>query len=96
MRSSYQYLPVLFADESGKHRDAVFQRLREQQILARRYFRPLCSTYPCYSHLPSSDPSNLPVATASERQILCLPLHGDLSPAQVQEICSLIRTSVPS
>jgi dTDP-4-amino-4,6-dideoxygalactose transaminase len=96
VRSSCQYLPVLFADESGRHRDAVFHRLRDQQILARRYFRPLCSTYPCYSGLPSAASENLPVATAAERQILCLPLHGEILPAQVKEICALIRNTSPS
>jgi dTDP-4-amino-4,6-dideoxygalactose transaminase len=50
----------------------------------------LCSNYPCYSHLPSSDPARLPVACQIAGDVLCLPLYGTLDPAVVERICEII------
>lgn len=84
------YFPIMVGDEFPLSRDALEQRLNEQQIYPRRYFYPLISNLPMYSDAPSSDPANLPVANRAAAQILCLPIFPDLEPAAVDEICSII------
>ncbi|MEM8531557.1 MAG: DegT/DnrJ/EryC1/StrS family aminotransferase, partial [Chloroflexota bacterium] len=55
-----------------------------------KYFYPLCSNYTCYRHLPSSASENLPVATAISKQVLSLPLYGELNVADIEKICTIL------
>jgi dTDP-4-amino-4,6-dideoxygalactose transaminase len=87
---SYQYMPILIGRSATRSRDEVFSSLRERKILARRYFRPLCSKIDCYSSLASARTKNLPRAEKVEAQILCLPMHGDLTPEDVDLVCETI------
>ncbi|MBW8017466.1 MAG: DegT/DnrJ/EryC1/StrS family aminotransferase [Planctomycetes bacterium] len=92
VRHNYAYFPVLIdKDVFGTNRDGLFDILGECNIFPRKYFYPLCSTYPCYSALPSSSPENLPVATHVSEQVLCLPLYGQLEKEIVKTICDVIR-----
>ncbi|MCQ4310752.1 DegT/DnrJ/EryC1/StrS family aminotransferase [Stutzerimonas sp. VN223-3] len=84
------YFPVLIDENFPISRDELNARLRESGILARRYFYPLISDFPMYRGLPSSVPSNLPVAQSISRQVLCLPIYPDLSDADVEGICELL------
>jgi dTDP-4-amino-4,6-dideoxygalactose transaminase len=87
---SFQYMPILIDRNATRSRDEVFSRLRNRKILARRYFRPLCSKIDCYSSLASAQTKNLPRAEKIETEILCLPMHGDLTPDDVDRVCEII------
>ncbi len=88
---SLQYMPVLIdAEAFGATRDAVYDGLRAMNVFARKYFRPLCSDYPHYRHLPSADAQALPVAHMIAEQILCLPFHGGLTDGEVDTICQMV------
>ncbi len=87
---SYQYMPILIDRSATRSRDEVFGRLRRRKILARRYFRPLCSKIDCYSSLPAAQAKNLPCAEKIETKILCLPIHGDLTSEDVDLVCETI------
>jgi dTDP-4-amino-4,6-dideoxygalactose transaminase len=91
VRQSYQYMPILLTGSGKRTRDSIFTKLRENDILARRYFRPLCSKTPSYSHLASAFSSNLPCAELIDQQILCLPLHGNLTESNIDRICEIIN-----
>jgi dTDP-4-amino-4,6-dideoxygalactose transaminase len=92
VESSCQYFVVRIDRKAfGCSRDAVFDRLKTYNVLARKYFFPLCSDYACYSALPSSRPGLLPVATEVVREVLCLPLYGTLPLADVDRICDMIQ-----
>src|SRR5690606_37983883 len=84
------YLPIMVDDAYPTSRDALYQKLREHNIYARRYFFPLISEFPMYRGLPSARPGNLPVATTASRQVLCLPIYPGLEPAQVETIAGLV------
>jgi dTDP-4-amino-4,6-dideoxygalactose transaminase len=79
------------AERFGCSRDELQRRLRELNVFTRKYFYPLCSDYPCYRHLPSADPSSLPVARKAADQVLCLPLHAGVEPEQARTIGLMIR-----
>ena len=75
-------------------RDELYQLMRDQNILVRRYFYPLISEFPMYRGLPSATPSNLPNAQAAARRVLCLPIHPELAESDVARICSLVTSQV--
>jgi dTDP-4-amino-4,6-dideoxygalactose transaminase len=88
---NYSHFPVLVGPGYPVSRDALYEALRAAGIFARRYFYPLISEMPMYRELPSSAPANLPVATRIAREILCLPLHPDLAPADVDRVIAIVR-----
>lgn len=71
-------------------RDGLWQRLKDEDIFARRYFHPLISDLPQYAGLPSADPAGLPVAQAAAAEILCLPLYPDLAAADQDRIIAVM------
>ena len=90
--NSYQYYVIRINQEKfGISRDEVHKRLKEYNVFSRKYFYPLCSDYACYKQLPSADPGNLPVARKVAKEVLCLPLYGDLDIPSVGKICEIIR-----
>ncbi len=88
---NYSYFPVLVGPEYSLRRDELYTVLLSHDIFTRRYFYPLISTFPMYCDLPSSAPSNLPVATAAASQILCLPIYPALSDESVNGIIQIVR-----
>ena len=92
VESSCQYFVIRINRQVfGCSRDIAFDRLKAYNVLARKYFYPLCSDYACYSALPSSDPGQLPVATEVVQEVLCLPLYGTLPLSDVDVICDMIQ-----
>ena len=88
---NYSYFPVFVNEaEYGESRDSLYFRLKEQNILSRRYFYPLISTFSTYRGLDSSTPANLPIATRMADEVICLPLHHELSEEEVARIIKLI------
>ena len=89
VRSNHAYFPVLFDGAVfGANRDQVREVLGEKGISARKYFYPLTSTFPCYQG--RFDPGNTPVALEASRQVLCLPMYGELSEGNIDRICDII------
>lgn len=91
VRSSCQYFVVrIDAGRFGCTRDAVHDALKLDNVLTRKYFYPLCTEYACYRELSSAQPGRLPVANEVVGQVLCLPLYGTLSLANVDAICDML------
>ncbi len=75
---NYSYFPIFVGPKYGMSRDALYQKLRDQGIYARRYFYPLISEFSAYRGLPSSKRDNLPHAFQMAEQVLCLPIYPAL------------------
>ncbi len=89
---NYSYFPIFIqADEFGETRDELYFRLKEHGILGRRYFYPLISTFSTYRSLPSASADNLPVATRLANEVICLPMHHELTPEEVEHIIHVIK-----
>jgi dTDP-4-amino-4,6-dideoxygalactose transaminase len=69
----------------------LYNKLKEFNIFARKYFYPLCSQQPCYASLPSAHITNLPIATTVSRDVLCLPMYGALTDETVVKICVIVN-----
>jgi dTDP-4-amino-4,6-dideoxygalactose transaminase len=87
---NYSYFPILVDDEYPLDRDALFQKMRDHDIHARRYFYPLISDFPMYRGLPSAQRSNLPVAADASKRVLCLPIYPALTDRDIERIVALI------
>ena len=92
VRHNYSYFPIFVdAERYGMTRDQLYDKMREQGVLGRRYFYPLISTFSTYRGLPSAIRANLPEATRMADSVICLPMHHELSDADLDRIISLIR-----
>jgi dTDP-4-amino-4,6-dideoxygalactose transaminase len=91
--ANYAYFPILVRSEYPLSRDALYQKLRDNEVYARRYFYPLISDFPMYRGMPSAAPANLPVARKVASDVLCLPIYPTLSDEEVSFILELIIDS---
>ena len=92
VKHGYSYFPILVDHKNyNSSRDELFERLKENNVIGRRYFYPLISKFPTYSGLPSSNSANLPVAENVASKVLCLPIYPDLPLENVDYICELIK-----
>ena len=67
-------------------RDCLYEQLKKFNVIARRYFYPLCSSCDwCFV-----EPGRLPNAEAAAQQMLCLPLYGSLSSESASIVCDII------
>jgi dTDP-4-amino-4,6-dideoxygalactose transaminase len=92
---NFSYFPVLVRPGFRTSRDGLVEALRARDIYSRRYFYPLLSNLAMYRDLPSSRPSNLPVATEAAEQILCLPIYPELAQDEQDRIIAGIREGRP-
>ncbi|MDY0235308.1 MAG: DegT/DnrJ/EryC1/StrS family aminotransferase [Gudongella sp.] len=86
--SNYAYFPVVF-DGYQKTRDEVFEGLKTENIIARKYFYPLTTSFDCYKDKFNVD--DTPVAKYIAERVLALPLYADLSVQDVDRICEIIK-----
>jgi dTDP-4-amino-4,6-dideoxygalactose transaminase len=85
-KRNYAYMPVVF--EGYKYlRDEVWQKLKDQDIVARKYFYPLTRDFSCYSGLKTYE---LPVSERMAENVLTLPLYAGLSLEDTDRICDII------
>lgn len=91
-RHNYGYFPIFVnAKEYGMTRDELYFKLQKHGIYGRRYFYPLISTFSIYRGIPSASPNNLPIATRLADEVICLPIHHELSVSEFERIISIIK-----
>ncbi|MCE2615599.1 DegT/DnrJ/EryC1/StrS family aminotransferase [Phocaeicola oris] len=89
---NYSYFPIFIdAEKYGKSRDELFFEMKENNVLARRYFYPLISNFSTYRGLESAAPSNLPNATKMANEVLCLPMYHSLTDEEIARVLYLIK-----
>ena len=92
VRHNYSYFPIFInAEQFGMTRDELYFKMKEQNVLGRRYFYPLISEFSTYRGLPSAAPENLPVATRIANEVICLPMHHELSECDLERILNCIK-----
>lgn len=91
VRHNYSYFPIFInAEEYGKTRDQLYFEMKEANVFGRRYFYPLISSFSTYCGLPSAAPENLPVATKVANEVICLPMHHELSDEDIERVLEII------
>lgn len=95
VKHNYSYFPIFVdAQEYGMTRDELYARLKEHDVIGRRYFYPLISSFSPYSELQSADPMNLPVATRMADSVICLPMHHELSDEDIERVLGVIKAQI--
>ncbi|MBR6711824.1 MAG: DegT/DnrJ/EryC1/StrS family aminotransferase [Selenomonadaceae bacterium] len=93
VKLNYQYYVVRIEEEVfGRSRDYVYGAFKNFNVYTRKYFHPLCSEFTCYRQLSSSSPANLPAANAIAKQVLSLPMYGELTEDDVRKICAILKS----
>jgi dTDP-4-amino-4,6-dideoxygalactose transaminase len=91
VRHNYGYFPIFVdAKEYGMTRDELYFKMKEKGVLGRRYFYPLISTFSTYRGLPSAAPDNLPVSTRIANEVICLPIHHELTDNDICRVVDII------
>lgn len=92
VRHNYSYFPIFVdAKTYGMTRDELYFKMKAHNVLGRRYFYPLISTFTTYRGLPSASRENLPVATRIADSVICLPMYDGLSEADIERVLDLVR-----
>ena len=69
--NSFQYFVIRIDKEKfGASRDEIYGKLKENNILSRKYFYPLCSDYIAYKDLDSAKKEYLPYANKIKDEVL--------------------------
>ena len=92
VKHNYNHFPI-FVDgrKYGMSRDELYSKLKERDILGRRYFYPLISEFSPYNGLESSARENLPNAYKMSEEVICLPIHHLLSEEDIQRVINCIK-----
>lgn len=88
---NHSYYPIRVQSAYPLSRDALYERLKQHGVFARRYFFPLISELGPFRDCPGADAATLPVARAAADEILCLPMHPGLSDVDVARILDIVR-----
>ena len=88
--ANYSYFPILVEANYPLSRDELYQKLRDNNIYARRYFYPLITDFSMYREKISEKRENLSMAVAASKKVLCLPIYPILDIVQVKRILMLL------
>lgn len=88
---NYAYFPILVTDEYRMTRDALYEFMKTQNVLGRRYFYPLITDFEPYTNSPGATKVNLPVANRLASQVICLPIHHALTDEDIQRVVDIMR-----
>lgn len=92
VRHNYSYFPLFIDEEKyGMSRDELYARLKERNILGRRYFYPLISEFSTYRGLESASLENLPVAHKLASSVICLPMYAFMEEEDVERVVECVR-----
>ena len=84
---NYAYYPVFF-DGYKYDRNEIQLKLKENLVLARKYFYPIVPELSCYKQQYGF--LDLPVARHAAETVLALPMYADLTEDDVTKICRII------
>lgn len=91
VRHNYSYFPIFIDSEKyGMSRDELYFKMKDNNVLGRRYFYPLISEFSTYRGLESARQENLPVAHKIANSVICLPMYHSLDVNSVNCIINQI------
>ena len=91
VKHNYSYFPIFVdAEKYGMTRDELYFKMKERNVLGRRYFYPLISTFSTYRGLESARSENLPNAHKMAESVICLPMYAGLMGEDVERVIESI------
>lgn len=89
VKKNYGYFPILVGEECAIDRDELYDRLRENNIYARKYFYPLTSEQACFKN--KYENVDLRNARELSEKVLTLPLYEKMDVRQLERIAGLVQ-----
>lgn len=91
VRHNYAYFPIIIDENKyGKSRNEVFEKLKEYNIFARKYFYPLTSNFECYKDIKNNE-ENLKNSKYISDRVMTLPLYEELKIEDIEYICEALK-----
>jgi len=91
VKHNYAYLTLFINEEEyGMSRNDLDKKLKQNNIIGRRYFYPLISHFDEYKYLSSSNIGNLENAEKLSKEVICLPIYPDLENEKINRIIRII------
>lgn len=84
VKYNYSYFTIKL--NSNKERNYIFDKLKEYNVYAKKYFYPPCNEFPAYDFK-----KNTPIAKNISDTILSLPLYVGLKLNEIEKICNIIE-----
>ena len=81
---NWAYCPIVFKDFETRER--VFEKLKEYNVFARRYFYPLLTGFAPYIYAQNT----CPIAEDFAKRILTIPTYHDLQLSDAERIADII------
>ena len=92
VKHNYSYFPCFIdAKAFGMTRDELYFKMKEANVLGRRYFYPLISEFSTYRGFESADPKNLPNAHKMADSVICLPMHHELTDNDIERVLDFLK-----
>lgn len=92
VKHNYSYFPCFIdAKAFGMTRDELYFKMKDANVLGRRYFYPLISEFSTYRGLESADPKNLSNAHKMADSVICLPMHHELSDNDIERTLAFFK-----
>lgn len=90
-RHNYSYFPIFVEDGFPTSRDFLYEKLREKDVYARRYFYPLITEFSPYKSGEIHPAVAYPVAYDISSRVLCLPIYASLSEDDLWRVIAAIK-----
>ena len=74
-------------------RDELYKKMKDNNVLGRRYFYPLISEFNPYKDYSSAKAENLPVATKIANQVICLPMYAFMEESDIERVIGVIQNN---
>lgn len=87
VKTNNSYFPILINEnEYGISRDRLYAKLKENNILSRRYFYPLITEFKFYKENLLIVKHDLSISKNISGNVICLPIHQDMSFSDIDTI----------
>lgn len=91
VKSNYAYFPIVVEEQLFRaDRQAIIDKLKENDIYTRKYFYPLTNDMNCYRD--RFDSRDTPIAKWTADRVITLPMSASLELSDVDRICEIIRS----
>lgn len=91
VKHNYSYFPIFIEErEYGVSRDALFLHLKNNGVLARRYFFPIITDFSIYKSSTDIRIESDEISREISKKVICLPIHQEVSIEDVDSVVKLI------
>lgn len=84
---NYSYFPIIVSKPYSLTRDQLFEKLKEHNVFARKYFYPIMTDLKIYKQYQA----DTPYAQLLSEQVLCLPMYPTLTMEECKLIVDVIK-----